>query len=275
MMAPWTGDLDGMIARRVIRVLTVYSKTFYFMDKGVQRGTTYDIFQLFETDLNKKLAKSKTLKQKAYQGAGGVHSGPSRATCCRRWSPARVISRRPTSPFPKSAKGWLTFPRRCIATSASWWCPDPPRRRCPAWTIWRGRRSSFARPPVITTSLVALNRRFAAEKKPAVIIKEVPETLEDEDLIEMVNAGLIPLIVVDKHKADFWKRIFPKITVHDGVAVRSGGDIAWAIRKGSPQLKAALDDFATRHNARTAEVNRILTRYLKNTKYVKDAASKS
>jgi hypothetical protein len=64
MMAPWTGDLDGMIARRVIRVLTVYSKTFYFMDKGVQRGTTYDIFQLFETDLNKKLAKSKTLKQK-------------------------------------------------------------------------------------------------------------------------------------------------------------------------------------------------------------------
>ena len=58
-------------------------------------------------------------------------------------------------------------------------------------------------------SLVALNRRFAAEKKPAVIIKEAPETLEDEDLIEMVNAGLIPLIVVDKHVADFWKQVFP------------------------------------------------------------------
>ena len=99
-------------------------------------------------------------------------------------------------------------------------------------------------------SLVALNRRFAAENKPAVIIKEAPETLEDEDLIEMVNAGLIPLIVVDKHKADFWKQIFPKITVHDGVAVRSGGDIAWAIRKGSPQLKAALDNFTTRHDAK-------------------------
>ncbi len=124
-------------------------------------------------------------------------------------------------------------------------------------------------------SLVALNRRFAAEKKPAVIIKEMPETLEDEDLIEMVNAGLIPLIVVDKHKADFWKQIFPKITVHDDVAVRSGGDIAWAIRKGSPQLKAALDDFATRHAKGTAQGNTILTRYLKNTKYVKNAASKS
>ena len=96
-------------------------------------------------------------------------------------------------------------------------------------------------------SLVALNQRFAAENKPAVIIKEAPETLEDEDLIEMVNAGLIPLIVVDKHKADFWKQVFPKIKVHDEVAVRTGGDIAWAIRKGSPQLKAALDDFMARH----------------------------
>ena len=99
-------------------------------------------------------------------------------------------------------------------------------------------------------SLVALNQRFAAEKGPPVIIKEAPETLEDEDLIEMVNAGLIPLIVVDKHKADFWKQVFPKITVHDGVAVRTGGDIAWAIRKGSPQLKAAVDDFVARHAQR-------------------------
>jgi Bacterial extracellular solute-binding proteins, family 3 len=51
-------------------------------------------------------------------------------------------------------------------------------------------------------SLIALNKRFAEEKKPAVILKEAPETLEDEDLIEMVNGGLIPLIVVDQHKAD-------------------------------------------------------------------------
>jgi len=51
-MKPWTGDLDGMIKRRLIRVLTVYSKTFYFIDKGAQRGTTHDFFRLFEEDLN-------------------------------------------------------------------------------------------------------------------------------------------------------------------------------------------------------------------------------
>ena len=92
-------------------------------------------------------------------------------------------------------------------------------------------------------SLVALNKKFAAEKKPPVKLKEAPETLEDEDLLEMLNAGLVALVIVDKHKADFWKQIFPKLTVHDNVAVRTGGEVAWAIRKGSPQLKAALDDF--------------------------------
>jgi ABC-type amino acid transport substrate-binding protein len=63
-MKPWTGDLDGMIKRRFIRVLTVYSKSFYFVDKGVQRGAAYDFFRLVEADLNKKLAKDKAPNQK-------------------------------------------------------------------------------------------------------------------------------------------------------------------------------------------------------------------
>jgi len=124
-------------------------------------------------------------------------------------------------------------------------------------------------------SLVALNRRFAAEKKPAVIIKEAPEALEDEDLIEMVNAGLIPLIVVDKHVVDFWKQVFPAIKVHDDVAVRTGGNIAWAIRKNSPQLKATLDDFLARHAKGSATGNVLLAKYFRNAQYVKNAASES
>jgi hypothetical protein len=59
MQKPWTGDLDGMIERRVIRVLTVNSKTFYFHDKGTQRGTVVDSFRLFEDELNKKLSAEK------------------------------------------------------------------------------------------------------------------------------------------------------------------------------------------------------------------------
>ena len=38
MLQPWKGDLPGMLDRRTIRVLTTYSKTFFFIDKGTQRG---------------------------------------------------------------------------------------------------------------------------------------------------------------------------------------------------------------------------------------------
>src|SRR5262249_40921507 len=55
ILKPWTGDLDGMAQRRMIRVLTTYSKTQYFVDKGQPRGTVYDQGKLFEDELNKKL----------------------------------------------------------------------------------------------------------------------------------------------------------------------------------------------------------------------------
>jgi hypothetical protein len=52
---PWTGDLDGMIKRRMIRVLVVNSKTFVFVDKGTQRGITHEVFKACENDLDKML----------------------------------------------------------------------------------------------------------------------------------------------------------------------------------------------------------------------------
>jgi membrane-bound lytic murein transglycosylase MltF len=234
-MKPWTGDLDGMIARRMIRVLTVYSKTFYFMNKGVQRGATYDLFRLFEDDLNKRLAKEGKLTSKHLKvrvvfipvargdllpalvaGKGDIAASNLTMTAGREKlvdfsSPvyrhvSEVVVSGPASPVVSSLDD-LAGQEVFVRKSSSYY-----------------------------ESLMALNQRLVAENRPAVIIKEAPETLEDEDLLEMVNAGLIPLMIVDQHKADFWKQIFPNMTVHEGVAVRTGGDIAWAIREGSPQL---------------------------------------
>ncbi|MGH7344134.1 MAG: hypothetical protein ACREK4_04420 [Candidatus Rokuibacteriota bacterium] len=52
---PWTGDYEGMIKRRRIRLLVPYSKTYYFVDRAVQRGLAYDIGRIYERDLNKRL----------------------------------------------------------------------------------------------------------------------------------------------------------------------------------------------------------------------------
>ena len=241
-MKPLTGDLDKMIERRLIRVLTTYSKTFFFVDKGNQRGTTYDAFRLFEEDLNKKLLKQKKLKQKHLK--------------------VRVIfipvARDNLLPALAAGKGdiaaanlTITEERQKLVDFSSPVYSDVSEvvissLASPAVSgldDLAGKKVFVRKSSSYYESLVGLNQRFTAQKKSAMILKEAPETLEDEDLIEMVNAGLIPFIVVDKHKADFWKQVFPKIRVHDGITLRTGGNIAWAIRKGSPQLKATLDDF--------------------------------
>jgi membrane-bound lytic murein transglycosylase MltF len=269
---PWTGDLDGMIERRLIRVLTVNSKTIYFLDKGVLRGTAVDYVRLFEEELNKKLAAEKKLKNKNLKVR--VVFIPVRRD---QLLPALAAGKGDIA-----AAGLTITPERRklvdftvagLSKVSEVVVSGPASPKVASLVDLSGKEVFVRKSSSYYESLVALNQKFAAEKRPLVTLQEAPETLEDEDLLEMLNAGLIQLIIVNKHQADFWKQIFPQLTVHDNVAVRTGGEIAWAIRKGSPQLKATLDDFAMRNKAGTSIGNQLLTRYLKSVKYVKNAAS--
>ena len=269
---PWTGDLDGMIEHRLIRVLTVNSKTIYFLDKGVLRGTAVDYVRLFEEELNKKLAAEKKLKNKNLKVR--VVFIPVRRD---QLLPALAAGKGDIA-----AAGLTITPERRklvdftvagLSKVSEVVVSGPASPKVASLVDLSGKEVFVRKSSSYYESLVALNQKFAAEKRPLVTLQEAPETLEDEDLLEMLNAGLIQLIIVNKHQADFWKQIFPQLTVHDNVAVRTGGEIAWAIRKGSPQLKATLDDFAMRNKAGTSIGNQLLTRYLKSVKYVKNAAS--
>ena len=106
-------------------------------------------------------------------------------------------------------------------------------------------------------------------------IRDAPGNLEDDDLLEMVNAGLVPATIVDDYLAGFWKKTFTNLTVHETATVRTGGDLSVAVRKNSPQLTAALNDFLTRFGLGTAFGNMIQKRYLVNTTYAKNAASEA
>ena len=272
MQKPWTGDLDGMIERQVIRVLTVNSKTFYFHDKGTQRGVAVDFFRLFEEELNKKLAAEKKLKQKNVR-VRVVFIPVGRDQLLPALGAGKGDIAAANLTITPERQKLVDFTAAGMSNVSEVVVSGPSSPKIATLDDLAGKEVFVRKSSSYYDSLVALNKKFAAEKKPPVILREAPETLEDEDLLEMLNAGLIPLVVVDKHKADFWKQIFPQLTVHDDVAVRTGGEVAWAMRKGSPQLKAALDDFVTRHKVGTATGNELLTRYLKNVKYVKNAAS--
>ena len=269
---PWTGDLDGMIERRAIRVLTVNSKTIYFIDKGVLRGTAVEFGRLFEDELNKKLAAEKKLKNKNLKVRMLFIPVRRDELLSNLVAGKGDIAAAGLTITPESQK-LVDFTAAGMSNVDEVVVSGPASPKVATVDDLSGKEVFVRKSSSYYESLVALNKKFAAAKKPPVTIKEAPETLEDEDLIEMLNAGLVPLIVVDKYLADFWKQIFPQIIVNNDIAVRTGGEIAWAIRKGTPQLKAQLDDFAKRNKVGTSTGNQLLTRYLKNVKYVKNAVS--
>ena len=272
IMQPWKGDLPGMLDRRVIRVLTTYSKTFFFIDKGQQRGATHDIFAEFERSLNAQLTKEKKLKQRHLkvriifvpvtrdnlftalnEGKGDIAAANLTITAARQQQVAF------TDPIYSDIQELL------ISGPAS---PQVKNvDELAGKTVFVRRSSSYYE------SLEALNARFAKASLPPIVIKPAPEALEDEDLLEMLNAGLIPLIVVDRHKALFWKQVFPKIQVHEDIVLRDNGNIAWAVRKDNPQLLAKLNGFIKDNRQGSTLGNTLLLRYLKSAKYVKNAAA--
>ncbi|HTT13306.1 MAG TPA: transporter substrate-binding domain-containing protein [Burkholderiaceae bacterium] len=274
IMEPWSGDLDAMVERRIVRVLVVPSKTFYFNDKGRQRGATYDTFQLVEKELENQLKREKKATRKHLKvqfffipvGRDEIFSALVAGKGDIAAANLSITPRR---------QELVDFSTPHTTNVSELVLTGPASPAVSTLDDLAGKEVFVRKSSSYYESLVALNQRFAAENKPPVRLKEAPDELEDEDLIEMLNAGLVPMLVVDKHIADFWKKVFPKIKVHDAIAVNTEGDIGWAIRKDSPQLKAFLDRtvaaLTTGHLA--DERQQILTRYFQRLGHVKNAAS--
>jgi membrane-bound lytic murein transglycosylase MltF len=119
-------------------------------------------------------------------------------------------------------------------------------------------------------SLQKLNATLLSLNKKPVSLQIADEYLEDEDLLEMMNAGLLPMIVMDAHKANFWKKIFPEIKVQSQLKLRIGGKIALAVRKNSPELLYVLNGFVKENKKGTLHGNMLFKKYLVNSNYLKN-----
>ena len=259
----WTGDLDGMVERGVIRALVVYSLTNYFLDGPTQRGATYEALKEFEKYLNDKLGRRALkvhvviipvrrdqLLQSLEDGYGDLAAANLTITDERQDTVAfsspmatgveELIVTAPGSPAITS-KDQLSGMRIHVRRSSSYW-----------------------------ESLQRLNDELTGRGLQPVELVAAEEYLEDEDLVEMVNAGHLPAIVMDSHKARFWSEIFGDVVIQDEVPIRTNGEIAWAFRKDSPKLEAMINSFITGHKQGTLFGNVLLKRYFENNVWVKN-----
>jgi membrane-bound lytic murein transglycosylase MltF len=268
MDKPFTGDFDALVKRRSIRVGVTFNRTHYFIDKGQERGLTYESLKLFENDLNADL---KTGNLKVHVVIVPMTRGqlyPALASGKVDMVAAMVTVRPELEKLVAFSEPTRTNVNEVVVTG-----PGAP----PIATVddLAGQEVFVRKGSIYEESLLRLNEQLKARGKPAVVIDEVPDVLEDDDVLEMVNAGLAPITVVDDYLAEFWSKVFTSIRVHSDIAVRSGGSLAVAFRKDNPKLRETVNTWLRKHGKGDGFRNTIERRYLDSTKYVKNAAADS
>ena len=265
---PFTGDLDEMVKRRLIRVAVTYNRTHYFVDQGQERGITYESMKAFENDLNTDL-KTGNLRVHVVPVPMSRDELGSALTSGKVDMVAAMITVRP------ELEKVVAFsePTRTNVSEVVVSGPGAP----PIATVddLAGQRVFIRRGGAYEASVVALNAQLKSRGKPAVEIDEAPAVLEDDDVLEMVNAGLVPFTIVDDYLGTFWSQILTSLTVHQDIKLRTGGTLAVAFRKDNPRLRETVNDWIRKHGKGDAFRNILERRYLQDIKYAKNAGAEA
>ncbi len=260
---PHFGDLDTMVERRTIRVLTVYGPGRYFLEDG-PRGIVQEYADKLQKVVNEAFKTGLLTVQvvvipvardqlfAALQaGYGDIVMAGTTVTDNRQ---AAVDF---TNPVSKPLKELLITG------------PSAPRLGSLAdlsgKTVYLRLSSSY------TESVRALSQKLVEQGQAPIRIEAVDESLEDEDLIEMVDTGLLPWAVVDDYKPQMWREVFTRVTVRDDLVLREGARLAWAIRPDSPQLKTFLNTFVKDNREGTLFGNIIRNRYIRDFDWAENA----
>jgi membrane-bound lytic murein transglycosylase MltF len=261
-----TGDLDGMVKRHEIRALVVYSRSGFFYDAGQPEGIYYEALDEFQRFVNQRFrtgalkinvtylpVRPEQLEQALLQGVGDVIAFGVIVT------PQREKEVLFTIPIDSHVKQVLvTGPKSPAITSLE----DLAGKE-----VYVNPLSAYYQ------NLERLSESLQSGDRAPILLKSADPDLTDEDLLEMVNASLLPATVTINIRAEFWAKILPHLTLHPNIELREEGQLAWATRKDSPQLRQLLNEFVKGRQVGTLFGNILLKRYLENTHWVKDATS--
>ncbi|MCK5448368.1 MAG: lytic transglycosylase F, partial [Gemmatimonadetes bacterium] len=257
-LEPWTGDLLEMEQRRVIRLLTVYEPQYFGFDGHRQIGIVAEAAADLEKFLNDRLDRQRLKMVVVIQ----------------------PVTRDLLLPFLEEGRGdiaaaGLTItPERLemvdftnpLATGVSEVLVTGPGVEAPAGIDDLGALELHVNPSSsFWESLQALDERLKREGRQALNLVAANEVLSAADLLEQVAAGNSPATVVDDFQGKFWAQIFPELEIHPHLAVRTEGSIGWAIRKNSPGLRDALNEFVRNRRQGTLTGNILIRRYTQDT----------
>ncbi len=259
----YTDDLNVLLKKKYIRVLTTFNRTNFFLSEGKLYGYEYSLLKEYEKFLNKGTKKSELrvvlefipvsreqLIPRLIEGYGDIAAAGLTIT------PMRLKNVDFTDPY-------LTGVDEVVVTHEK-----APKILVPE--DLSGKKVFIRESSSYFESLASLNDRLLSLGKRPVQIIKADEDLETEDILEMVNAGAIEITLCDSHIAGIWSKVLKNLQVCREVTLRSGTQIAWMVRKNNPKLKASLNRFLKKHRKGTLLGNIYFNRYYKNNHWIEN-----
>jgi membrane-bound lytic murein transglycosylase MltF len=252
---PWHGDFDGMIERRVVRVLTTYGGYQFYYDEGKPRGATYEMLRKLENYLNTELDR----------GHIRVHVLPIPVSRDQ-LIPALLaghgdlIATDLTMTPERQAR--IEFTRPLLTDIDEIVVLGPGAVNINSIEDLAGREIFVRESSSYYEHLKFLSGMFEENQLAPLVLVSADELLEGEDLLEMISIGEADITVMDDYKAEFWSGVLPDIAVRSDLAIASGGSIAWAHRKESPKFAEHLEAFLKRYGKGSLFGNDTYNRYL-------------
>ncbi len=262
---PEFGDLDTIFERGYLRVLVTPSRTSFFFDHREIRGFDVELMRAFRDEINSGRPKSKQIRLLFFPrpfgdllpslaaGVGDVALGGLTII------PSRVGKTVFTEPYLTGVDEVVVHHRSVTGLEK---LEDLAGR-----TIDVRSDSSYV------DHLKELAEDFRRRGLEPFEVRAVGKYLATEDILEMVNAGIVDVTVADRYLAEAWAAVLPDLVVCPDLVVHGNGRIAMAVRASDTELLEALNRFIVKNRKGSLLGNMLFTRYFEKTTWLKDPSA--
>jgi membrane-bound lytic murein transglycosylase MltF len=262
------GDLPEMRDRRMIRALVVHSRTDFFLDHGHIRGIQAEYLRGFEKFLNKGIKKEadkvriRKIPVSFDQLIPMVEAGYGDIA-------AHFLT---ITPEREKRVNFATGRRKKVNEIVV-----AHRDITDVETIkdLAGREVYVLAGSSYHEHLQALSKSLVDQGAEPIRIREADSRLRSEDIMELVNAGVMELTVVDDYRAQLWSKVLPNIHLLEDVRVAEDRSIGWVVRRESPKLQQALENYSKQVRKGTRLGNILIQRYYASTRWISNPADQA
>jgi membrane-bound lytic murein transglycosylase MltF len=261
-----TDDLDAMVKRGNIRALVMINPIGFFYDNGQPMGIMYDGLEELQDYVNQKLKTGAIKVEVAF-----IPVRPDQLEAALTQGVGDVVAYSIVITPERKKLVAFTVP---IATGLKQVVVSGPNFGTVSSLEDLGGKEIYANPLTVPyQALQQINDKLQKAGKPLIVIKPADKYLLEDDLVQMVDAGLIPATVTIASRAELWSEILHHLTIHPQPVIAGGEQVAWAVRKNNPQLKQLLDEFIAPRAVGSSFGNTLVRRYLENTRWVVNSTS--